>query len=78
MPLNQPPESFGQMLGLLASVYRGSKAYLDPGSGSYLLQLLIAGVLGGIIVIRSSWDRIRNFFRNLFSRGEEPPSEDDA
>lgn len=27
-------------------------AYLDPGSGSYLLQLLVAGALGALFVLR--------------------------
>lgn len=43
-------------------------AYLDPGSGSYLLQLLIAGLLGGAFLIRLFWGRIRAFFIRLFSR----------
>ena len=43
-------------------------AYLDPGSGSYLLQLLIAGLLGGAFLIRLFWGRIRAFFVRLFSR----------
>lgn len=47
------------------------KAYLDPGSGSYLLQLLIAGLLGSFFVVRASWDRVRNFFSRLFSREDK-------
>jgi hypothetical protein len=43
-------------------------AYLDPGSGSYLLQLLIAGLLGAAFVVRASWGRIRSFLRGLFGR----------
>ena len=38
-------------------------AYLDPGSGSILLQLLIASLLGGLVLLRSSWGRIKSFFR---------------
>ncbi len=36
--------------------------YLDPGSGSILLQLLIASGLGALFVIRSSWGKIKAFF----------------
>lgn len=25
--------------------------YIDPGNGSYLVQMIIAGVLGGIVLI---------------------------
>jgi hypothetical protein len=58
--------------GILPSLLRGQEAYLDPGSGSYLIQLLIASLLGGLFVIRSSWDRIKGFFSKLFSRDEDP------
>ena len=36
--------------------------YLDPGSGSFLIQLIIAGVLGAGFVIRASWGKIKAFF----------------
>jgi hypothetical protein len=36
--------------------------YIDPGSGSYLLQALIAGVLGAAFWIKMSWQRVKAFF----------------
>ena len=45
-------------------------AYLDPGSGSYLLQLLIAGIVGAAFAIRMSWGRIKSFFRRLLGKQE--------
>jgi hypothetical protein len=36
--------------------------YLDPGSGSFLLQLLIAGLAGIGIAIASQWAKIKRFF----------------
>ena len=36
-------------------------AYIDPGSGSYFLQLLIAGLLGALYSIKIFWNRIRSF-----------------
>jgi hypothetical protein len=50
-------------------------AYLDPGSGSYLLQLLIAGLLGGAFVIKSQWARIRAWFSRK-SPPEDPGTPD--
>lgn len=61
---------------LLQEFLRGQDAYLDPGSGSYLLQLLIAGLLGSLFVVRASWSKIKSFFRGLFSRKEETPPDD--
>jgi hypothetical protein len=47
-------------------------AYLDPGSGSYLLQLLLAALFGGLFILRMSWDRVKTFFRKLISREDDP------
>lgn len=52
-------------------------AYLDPGTGSYILQLIIAGLVGGLFAIRLFWNRIKTFFENLFSRGEKRQEADD-
>ena len=45
--------------------------YLDPGSGSFLIQLLIATLLGLAIAIRASWSRIKGWF------GIKPKAEKD-
>jgi hypothetical protein len=40
-------------------------AYLDPGAGSYLLQLALAGSLGAVYTIKHFWSRMkRTFGRN--------------
>ena len=36
--------------------------YIDPGSGSYLIQAIIAGVLGALFYFKNLWFRIRSFF----------------
>ena len=36
--------------------------YLDPGSGSFLIQLLIAALLGLGVALRASWGRIKGWF----------------
>lgn len=46
----------------LAPLIRGS-AYLDPGSGSFILQILLATLLGAAFVMKSYWRRILGFFR---------------
>jgi len=46
-----------------------TQAYLDPGSGSFILQLLLAALVGGLFIVRSYWKKIKEFFRKLFSRG---------
>jgi len=58
-------------LQVLAPVARDTLAYLDPGSGSFLLQLLIAGALGFLFALRVYWKRIKGFFSGLFSSSED-------
>lgn len=36
--------------------------YLDPGSGSVILQAIIGGALGILVVFKSFWHRIKAFF----------------
>ena len=36
--------------------------YLDPGSGSFLIQLLIAALLGLAVAARASWSKIKGWF----------------
>ncbi|MFC1514695.1 hypothetical protein ACFL5X_02230 [Candidatus Omnitrophota bacterium] len=43
-------------------------AYLDPGTGSYFLQLLIAALLGSMFALKLFWNNIKVFIKRLFSR----------
>lgn len=49
------------MLGLVLEQFPSSIifAYLDPGTGSFALQLLIAGLLSGVYAFRHSWYRFK-------------------
>ncbi len=38
-------------------------AYLDPGTGSMVLQAIVAGVLGSMFAIKMYWAKIVAFFR---------------
>jgi len=43
-------------------------AYLDPGTGSFIFQMLIAGFVGGLFALKLFWAHIKTFFSALFSR----------
>lgn len=45
--------------------------YLDPGSGSVIIQIVIAALLGLGVAIRASWGSIKKYF------GVKPKSEDE-
>ena len=36
--------------------------YIDPGSGSYLVQVIIAAILGALFYFKNLWFKIRSFF----------------
>ena len=36
--------------------------YVDPGSGSYLIQIIIAAVVGAGFYVKTFWHRITSFF----------------
>lgn len=39
-------------------------AYIDPGSGSYFLQIMAAGTLSGLFLVKKFWRKIvRVIFR---------------
>lgn len=50
------------LTNLLLSGLADKAAYLDPGSGSFLLQLLIAGIAGMGIFIGAQWSKIKTIF----------------
>ncbi|MCB9262749.1 MAG: hypothetical protein H6607_10275 [Flavobacteriales bacterium] len=50
-------------------------AYLDPGSGSQILQMLVAGLIGGAYAIKIYWHRILNFFRGKSSTTDDSSEE---
>jgi len=50
-------------------------AYLDPGSGSFILQILIAALVGGLFLLKVYWKKISAFFSNLFSKGKNKGEE---
>lgn len=45
--------------------------YLDPGSGSFLFQILIAALLGLGVAVRASWGKIKGWLGFKPSAKEE-------
>ena len=43
-------------------------AYLDPGTGSYLFQLLIAGIDGAGYAVKVFWKNISDFVKTFFAK----------
>ena len=46
----------------LLSVHLSIIAYIDPGTGSIVLQAVIASVVGAAIAVKLFWHRLLKFF----------------
>lgn len=68
---------FAGSLVVLFTLPDPALAYIDPGSGSYLFQILIAGILAGFIFLKNSWLKIFFFFKNLFSKSDQKDEGDE-
>lgn len=51
--------------------------YLDPGSGSILIQLVVAALLGSGLFIRSQWTKIKEMLGMGSPEVEEENTDDD-
>ena len=50
-------------------------AYVDPSTGGYLLQMLLAGILAVAFAIRMFWQNLKSYYTRLF--GGKPRAESD-
>jgi hypothetical protein len=48
-------------------------AYVDPGTGSFILQMLLGGVAGAMVVCRLYWEKLKLAIGRTFTR---TPSDD--
>lgn len=48
--------------------YREAAAYIDPGTGGMLLQLLLGGIAGAFVVLKLYWNRFRLAVMRLLGR----------
>jgi len=54
---------FGWLVGMCAlAVPASAFAYLDPGTGSMILQGIIAALAGAAVTLKLYWYRIRSLF----------------
>ncbi|MFH1561459.1 MAG: hypothetical protein ABID04_02675 [Patescibacteria group bacterium] len=51
-------------------------AYLDPGSGSYLIQILIASLAGTGYILKLNWQKIKDFFSKKKTKKTEDEKAD--
>ena len=50
-------------------------AYLDPASGSYIFQIIMAALLGGLLVVKNFWRTIIKKIRSIFGGKDKDSGE---
>ncbi|WP_064108351.1 hypothetical protein [Legionella jordanis] len=50
-------------------------AYLDPGTGSLIIQSTIAAVTGGLFVLKTYWHKLKSLFCRKQNTAEEEKSQ---
>lgn len=65
--------SFAAIMGLLTN---NAYAYLDPGTGSMILQGILGAVAIGAASISVFWHRVKSVFTQS-AKNSEPSSDDD-
>ena len=52
-------------------------AYIDPGSGSFILQALIATLAGALVAVNIYWQKIKRFL-GLSGDGDEEQEQSES
>jgi hypothetical protein len=63
----------GGLIGLAVLAPTDASAYLDPGTGTFALLGLIAGIAGGVLGVRAYWRRIGGLLRRSKASESERP-----
>ncbi len=75
--MKKQPVILTSLLSILLICYSSSSyAYLDPGTGSIILQGVIAAVAGAVVTLRLYWYRIKSFFSKSSKKPEKSTSVD--
>lgn len=76
--MKQKLNLFLLVTGFFAASIQTAFAYVDPATGSYVLQMVLAGLLGLFVAIRAFWANITSKLRSLTGRKKtELVDEDD-
>lgn len=70
MVLKRMGESVVLSILIISIVSSPAQAYIDPSTGSYFMQILMAGVLGGLFALKMKFGKIKARFSRLRRRDE--------
>lgn len=56
---------------MLPAVVCAIHPYIDMGTGSLVIQVLIASFVGGLFMLKMYWRKVKVFFKSIRSRGNK-------
>lgn len=59
------------LLFILAFSVKRACAYIDPGTGSYIIQIAIAFLLGALFTIKGIWKKLLTSVRAFFAKNKK-------
>jgi len=45
--------------------------YIDPGTGSFMLQMALAALFGALFAVKHYWRRIKFFLKSIFGKKDD-------
>lgn len=58
------------MIPLPPPTTRSILAYIDAGTATLILQILVSCLIGGLFLLRTFWGKVKTFSKSLFSRSK--------
>lgn len=55
-------------------LFKNLLAYIDPGSGSYIVQIIVAGILGTGYFLKTYLYKVTGIFRKLKKKDGDQPT----
>lgn len=46
---------------------RNAYGYIDPGTGSFIIQIVIAGLVGSLFFLKIFWGHVKRFLSMIFT-----------
>lgn len=53
------------------SLINNAYAYLDPGTGSIILQAILGAIAAALSYFAFYWNKVKNFFKKIFKKKEK-------
>lgn len=63
------------IIGVLFILPQRAYAYIDPGTGSVIIQFIIGAIFGGIALLKIFWHKISKGIKRLFRKDGQKGTE---